>query len=150
MKIQFYIIAFLFLSITVTLSSCKKFDFDRHHQEESLKISNERKEIKVNESLTYALPEGFNKETPVISTQAKNFVNSTLTQDAATGNWTYSYVPKEGFIGSDQVTIDSENKSEEHDRQPRKGHGKCGDHQSEESHLRLVLDISVIGEAANK
>ena len=150
MKNQIYILAFLFVSIAVTLSSCKKFDFDRHHEEESLQISNDSKEIKVNESLTYVLPEGFNKETPVISTQAKNFGNSTLTQDASTGNWTYSYTPVAGFIGSDQVSIDSENESEEHERRPRKGHGKCGDHQNEGAHLRLVLDISVVGEPANK
>jgi len=149
MKNQIYIIAFLFISVAVTLSSCKKFDFDRHQDEkESVQISNDRKEVNANETLLYVLPESFNKETPVISAQAASFATSTLEQDASTGNWTYKYVPKEGFTGSDQVVIDSDNESDEN--RQMKGNKKCGDHKNESDSFRLVLDISVIGATANK
>jgi len=135
----------LFLCLVMALTSCKKFDFDRHHEKEVTIISEER-QIKTNETLKFELPESFNKRTPFISTQPLHFLVSLLEKDETTGKWVYTYTPKEGYVGTEKVVIDSEEDHEdEDDHKKGRGHGKggCGNHGDKDGN-RLVLVINTL------
>jgi len=150
MKNRIYTAAFVFVSLVCSLSSCKKFDHDRDERvAPAVQVSTDTREINANETLQYVLPESFIVEQPVIITQATSYSKSVLEQDATTRNWIYTYVPNEGFMGNDQVVIDSQNDGGIV-RNARKGHHKCGDDAKETLSNRLILNISVLGETASK
>jgi hypothetical protein len=135
----------LFLCLVMALTSCKKFNFDRHHEKEVTIISEER-QIKTNETLKFELPESFNKRTPVISTQPLHFLVSLLEKDETTGKWVYTYTPKVGYVGNEKVVIDSEEDHEDeddHKRGPGHGKGGCGNHGDKDGN-RLVLVINTL------
>ena len=87
--------------------------------------------------LSYLLPINMTEELPVISTQPTNSSLSELVKDA-TGQWTYRYKAKDGFVGIDKVVVDSE--AEDHGK---KGSGRCGNHDDDEDEgYRLILNIN--------
>lgn len=129
----------LLIALSISLSSCEKFDFEHDDDQEEWQTTTVDLTVAYGQTLTYVLPSNMTMETPVISAQATSSGKSELAKEAATGEWTYQYTAKEGFVGTDKVVIDSETETKGHGK---KGHGNCGTNQDDDEGYRLVLNIN--------
>jgi len=134
-----------FLLLAVAFSGCHKKD--HHEPEEKWVNSTVDTSSNVGDTLAYFLPTAFTNGVPVISKVPTNGIYSALAQNPTTGDWIYYYSPREGFSGTDAVTIDSgvEKEDEEHHHhRPKIREGGC-QKDNEKTLNRLTLNISVGG-----
>jgi hypothetical protein len=132
-KVSFY----LFLLIGISLfASCKKEAKD----EVTTQVINVT--LVADQNYTYTLPAVEKDSDPFsISKQAQNFIQSSITNN---GSLIYQYTPAKGFVGTDQVTLQSmENEGLEHHDNDHKGtgmHGNCqgGNHQEQEGKIIII------------
>ena len=148
MKNNLFKTAFIISLVAIITTGCDKFDFGRHH-EPVWQVSTSERQLGLNQTLEFVLPENMTKDVPVISTQAGQYQVSELVKDQIQGRWVYRYTPKAGFLGLDEVVIDSEDEKAEHaDRQKGAAdHHRC-DHQGGNNHFRLNLKINIIDSIA--
>ena len=141
-KVSFY----LFLLIGISLfASCKKEAKD----EVTTQVINVT--LVADQNYTYTLPAVEKDSDPFsISKQAQNFIQSSITNNGST---IYQYTPAKGFVGTDQVTLQSmENEELEHQNQGNKhtgpqlvckgGDSKSCNHQEQEGKI-IVINFTI-------
>jgi len=137
----------LFSILLLTSVACHQ---DRPEKEPVWETSSKSLEVLGREVLTFALPENFQKEEPIISSRPGNASLAELVQDAS-GAWTLRYQSLDGKAGLDKLSIDSEDeaaeKTKDHDcgngNQPKPLFGHHPKPREKKGHFRLMLDITV-------
>jgi len=134
----------LFAVLTLSFTACQKFDRDHHPRNPAWNTTTADSVITANHTMTMVLPKNLSSETPVISSSPKNASVSELFKDPANGVWMYRYTPSSGFIGTDVVTIDSEEESDDRSSGKKDKHHGCNKGEDDNEHNRLILNITIV------
>jgi hypothetical protein len=135
------------IAIITVLSACHKGE----RPEPAWSISSQQLQVEGQQELLFTLPDNFQKEEPIISAKPVNAATAELFQNAA-GMWTLRYQSVDGKVGTDFLSIDSE------DEEAKKAshQGRCGGsgqpgpfgqhkdkHPEMKGHYRLQVEILV-------
>ena len=92
--------------VSILTVSCDK-EFCSKDKKQTVNVN-----LKVNDAYQYELGLLGDEEGAVITRQAKHFLNSLVERDISKSKVIYKYQPSQGFIGSDEVVLESKKGSD--------------------------------------
>jgi len=92
--------------VSILTVSCDK-EFCSKDKKQTVNVN-----LKMNDAYQYELGLLGDEEAAVITRQATHFLNSVIERDISKSKVIYRYQPSEGFIGSDEVELESKKGSD--------------------------------------